>query len=171
MGAFVTVLVERPGLYLLAGGGAMVMKGRHGFTQKQEFSTKIRLWTRGKMADCEHECCGAAEKVWLPYEFEGRSRGLKPHSYCILCGVVKNMSSKSKSKKAKRMGDYTNILSRLGITNLEVQIRLIAKELERIQDFDFSNVNYMTRNQQEKLFIRAVKKYSRVPEDTIRAFL
>ncbi len=45
MGAFVTVLVERPGLYLLAGGGAMVMKGRHGFTQitqKQEFSTKIR---------------------------------------------------------------------------------------------------------------------------------
>ena len=122
------------------------------------------------MADCEHECCGAAEKVWLPYEFEGRSRGLKPHSYCILCGVVKNMSSKSKSKKAKRMGDYTNILSRLGITNLEVQIRLIAKELERM-DFDFSNVNYMTRNQQEKLFIRAVKKYSRVPEDTIRAFL
>ncbi len=122
------------------------------------------------MADCKHECCGAAEKVWLPYEFEGRSRGLKPHSYCILCGVVKNMSSKSKSKKAKRMGDYTNILSRLGITNLEVQIRLIAKELERM-DFDFSNVNYMTRNQQEKLFIRAVKKYSRVPEDTIRAFL
>ncbi|MCD6456234.1 MAG: hypothetical protein J7K81_05535 [Methanophagales archaeon] len=116
------------------------------------------------MTDCKHECCGTAEKVWLPYELEGRSRGLKPHSYCILCGVVKDMSSK---KKAKRMGYYTNILARLGIT--KVQIRLIAKELERIQDFD--GVNSMTRRQQEKLFIRAVKKYSKVREDTIRAFL
>ena len=65
------------------------------------------------------------------------------------------------------MGYYTNILARLGIT--KVQIRLIAKELERIQDFD--GVNSMTRRQQEKLFIRAVKKYSKVREDTIRAFL
>ena len=118
------------------------------------------------MTNCKHECCGTAEKVWLPYELEGRSRGLKPHSYCILCGVVKNMSSKS--KKAKRMGYYTTILARLGIT--KVQIRLIAKELERM-NFDFDNVNTMTRKQQEKLFIRAVKKYSSVKEDTIRAFL
>ncbi len=115
------------------------------------------------MADCKHECCGAAEKVWLPYEFEGRSRGLKPHSYCIHCGVVK---IPSKSKKAKRMGYYTNILPRLGIT--KVQIRLIAKELERM---NFDDVNSMTRKQQEKLFIRAVKKHSKVREETIRAFL
>ena len=119
------------------------------------------------MANCKHESCGTAEKVWLPYEFEGRSRGLKPHSYCILCGAVKNMSSKSKSKKAKRMADYTNILARLGIT--KVQIRLIAKELERIQDFD--DVYSMTRSEQEGLFIDAVKKHSKVREDTIRAFL
>ncbi|MBE9593191.1 MAG: hypothetical protein IMF19_06895, partial [Proteobacteria bacterium] len=83
----------------------------------------------------EHECCGTAEKVWLPYKFEGRSSGLKPHSYCILCGVVKVIQSK---KKAKQMGYYTNILARLGIT--KVQIRLIAKELRRIQDFDSDNV-------------------------------
>ena len=120
------------------------------------------------MANCKHESCGTAEKVWLPYEFEGRSRGLKPHSYCILCGAVKNMSSKSKSKKAKRMADYTNILARLGIT--KVQIRLIAKELERM-DFDFGNVYSMTRSEQEGLFIDAVKKHSKVTEDTIRAFL
>jgi hypothetical protein len=118
------------------------------------------------MAQCNHKCCGTAEKVWLPYEFEGRSRGLKPHSYCIYCGVVKDISSK---KKAKRMGYYTNILARLGIT--KVQIRLIAKELERIQDSDFNNVYSMTRNQQEKLFINVVKRYSKVREDTIRAFL
>ena len=119
---------------------------------------------------CKHKSCGATEKIWLPYEFEGRSSGLKPHSYCILCGVVENMSSKSKSKKAKPMGYYTNILARLEIT--KVQIRLIAKELERMNfNSDFGNVNSMTRSQQEKLFIRAVKKYSKVPEDTIRAFL
>jgi len=119
------------------------------------------------MANCKHECCGAAEKVWLPYELEGRSRGLKPHSYCILCGVVKNIPSKS--NRAKRMGYYTNILPRLGIT--KVQIRLIAKELERIQDFDFDDVYSMTRSEQEELFIDAVKKHSKVREDTIRAFL
>jgi hypothetical protein len=116
------------------------------------------------MANYKHECCGAAEKVWLPYEIEGRSSGLKPHSYCILCGVVKNIPFR---KKAKQMGYYRNILPRLGIT--KVQIRLIAKELKRIQDF--GNVNSMARSQQGKLFIRAVKKYSKVREDTIRAFL
>lgn len=117
------------------------------------------------MAHCKHKCCGTAEKVWLPYELEGRSRGLKAHSYCILCGVVKDISSKS--KKAKRKGYYTNILSRLGIT--KVQIRLIAKELERIKDFD--DVYSITRSEQEELFINAVKKHSKVREDTIRAFL
>ena len=115
------------------------------------------------MADCKHECCGTAEKVWLPYELEGRSRGLKPHSYCIHCGVVRNISP----DRAKPMGYYMNILARLGIT--KVQIRLIAKELERIQDFD--NVNSMTRSEQEEVFINAVKKHSKVTEDTIRAFL
>ena len=124
---------------------------------QEEIVNKIK-----KMADCKHKCCGTAEKVWLPYEFEGRSRGLKPHSYCIHCGVVKNMSS----NRAKRMGYYTNILARLGIT--KVQIRLIAKELERIQDFD--NVYSMTRSEQEGVFINMVKKYSKVREDTIRAF-
>ena len=117
------------------------------------------------MANCKHECCGTAEKVWLPYELEGRSRGLKPHSYCIHCGAVEKISSKS--KKAKRMAYYTNILARLGITNLEVQIRLIAKELERIQDFD--DAYSTTRSEQEEVFINTVKNYSKVTEDTIRA--
>ncbi len=113
---------------------------------------------RGKMANCKHESCSAAEKVWLPYEFEGRSRGLKPHSYCIHCGVVKNISSES--NKAKRMGYYTNILARLGIT--KVQIRLIVKELERIGFDDFYSI---TRTEQEKIFNCVVKKYYKVPED------
>ena len=116
------------------------------------------------MGDCKHICCGAAEKVWLPYEFEGRSRGLKPHSYCILCGIVKDTSSRS--KKAKGMGYYMDILARLELT--KVQIRLIAKELEGVK---FDDAKFMTRRQQKRLFIRAVKKYSSVREDRIRAFL
>ena len=95
-------------------------------------------------AHCKHESCGTAEKVWLPYEFEGRSRGLKPHSYCILCGVVKNVSP----DRAKPMGYYTNILARLGIT--KVQIRLSAKELERM---DFDDIYFMTRSEQEESFL------------------
>jgi hypothetical protein len=117
------------------------------------------------MGNCKHESCGAAEKVWLPYEFEGRSRGLKPHPYCIHCGVLKNISSSS-ADRAKPLGYYTNILARLGIT--KVQIRLIVKELERM---NFDDIYSMTRSEQEGLFIRGVKKYSKVPEDTIRAFL
>ena len=113
-------------------------------------------------AHCKHESCGTAEKVWLPYEFEGRSRGLKPHSYCILCGVVKNVSP----DRAKPMGYYTNILARLGIT--KVQIRLIAKELERM---DFDDIYFMTRSEQEEVFISVVQKYSKVPENRIRASL
>ena len=114
------------------------------------------------MGHCEHKSCGAAEKVWLPYELEERSRGLKPHSYCIHCGVVKTISS----DRAKRMGYYTNILPRLEIT--KVQIRLIAKELERI---DFDDAYFMTRSAQEKVFINVIRKYSKVPEGIIRASL
>ncbi|HJH25605.1 MAG TPA: hypothetical protein C5S37_02280 [Methanophagales archaeon] len=115
-----------------------------------------------KKGYCKHKSCGAAEKVWLPYEVDGRSRGLKPHSYCVHCGVVKTISP----DRAKRMGYYTNILPRVGIT--KVQIRLIAKELEKT---DFDDVYFITRSQQETLFVRAVKKYSKVREDRLRTFL
>ena len=114
------------------------------------------------MANCKHECCGTAEKVWLPYELEGRSRGLKPHSYCIHCGAVEKISSKS--NRAKRMAYYTNILARLGIT--KVQIRLIAKELER---GDFDDAYSTTRSEQKEVFISVVKKHSKVRENRIRA--
>ncbi|MBK5191519.1 MAG: hypothetical protein JJE19_08510, partial [Methanosarcinales archaeon] len=101
------------------------------------------------MANCKHESCGAAEKVWLPYEYVGRSRGLKPHSYCIHCGVVKNISD----DKAKPMGYYTNRLARLPIT--KVQIRLIVKELENMA---FDDVYFTTRTEQERIFSGVVQK-------------
>ena len=105
------------------------------------------------MAHCKHESCGAAEKVGLPYEFEGRSRGLKTHSYCIHCGVVKNISS----DRAKPMGYYTNILAKMAIT--KVQMRLIVRDLENM---DFDEAYSMTGSEQEKVFSSVVQKYCNV---------
>ena len=62
----------------------------------------------------------------LPYEFVGRSKGLKPHPYCIHCGVVKNISP----DRAKPLGYYVNELAKMPITKL--QMRLIIKELEAL---------------------------------------
>ena len=113
------------------------------------------------MTHCNHESCGAAEKVWLPYEFLGRSRGLKPHQYCIHCGVTKNSSP----NKAKPMGYYTNMLARMSIT--KVQMRLIIKELE---DMDFDDTYSMTKTAQEKVFVRVVQKYCKGNENMRRIY-
>ncbi len=58
------------------------------------------------------------------------------------------MSKKISSDRAKPMGYYTNTLARLVIT--KVQIRLIAKELERM---DFDDIYFMTRSEQEESFL------------------
>ncbi len=99
---------------------------------------------------CKHESCGVMENIWLPYRYDGRSRGLKSHPYCIYCGVVKNISA----DKAKPMGYYTNRLARMSIT--KVQVRLIVKELERIY---FDDLYSLTRSDQEKVFSQVVQKY------------
>ena len=110
---------------------------------------------------CKHESCGASEKVWLPYEFEGRSRGLKPHQYCIHCGTVKNISP----DKAKSIGYYTNVLARMSIT--KVQMRLIIKELENM---DFDDTYSMTKSAQEKVFVSVVQKYCKCKASLRRAY-
>ena len=112
------------------------------------------------MANCKHESCGVAEKVWLPYESEGRSRGLKPYPYCIHCGVVKNISP---DDRAKPMGYYINALARLPIT--KVQMWLIIKELE---DMDFDDAYSMTRSAQKRVFISVVQKYYKVSASSIK---
>lgn len=105
------------------------------------------------MAHCKHESCGAAEKEWLPYEFEGRKGGLKPRLYCILRGVAKNISP----DRAEPGGYYSNILAKMPIT--KVQMRLIIKELENM---DFDDAYFMTKSEQEKVFINVVQKYYKV---------
>ncbi len=112
---------------------------------------------------CEHKICGNTQKVWLPFEPRGQIKGLKSHPYCLKCGFIKNISS----DRARPIGYFMNVLSHLFIA--KVQIRMIAKELENIGDFD--DAFSISEFAQEQIFINAVRKYSNLDESTIRAAL
>jgi hypothetical protein len=115
---------------------------------------------------CNHKSCGNKEKVWLPYEYMGRERGLKPHLFCTECGLIKNGSS----EKPRRMGYYINIVAELGkeVKVTKVQMRLISMDLQK-QGID--DVYSMDKHLQEKLFINTVKRYLNIPEEAISRHL
>jgi hypothetical protein len=103
------------------------------------------------------------EKVWLPYYYESRARGLKPHPYCIDCGLIKNLSS----CRSHNIGYFMNIVAELSkeYKIAQVQIRLIAMELEKqgIED-NFG----MDRNQQEDLFTQIATRILNIPKRVVR---
>jgi len=110
------------------------------------------------MSGCEHKISGSREKIWLPYYFEGRERGLKPHPYCIECGLIKNLSS----EKPHSIGYFMNIIADLGIRHkiAQIQTRLIALEMERLAlDDKFG----MDRMQQEDLFVEITTRILNIP--------
>ena len=110
------------------------------------------------MSGCEHKISGSREKIWLPYYFEGRERGLKPHPYCIECGLVKNLSS----EKPRSIGYFMNIIAELGTRHkiAQIQTRLIALEMERLAlDDKFG----MDRMQQEDLFVEIATRILNIP--------
>jgi hypothetical protein len=115
---------------------------------------------------CLHKDCGGTERVWLPYENRGMHKGLKAHPYCIHCGTVKNISP----DKAKDIGYFINILSKIEkrLENkkiTQVQMRLIIKELEDTTSFkDTYGIN---KTDQEKIFIKTVRKHCNLPERLI----
>jgi hypothetical protein len=98
-----------------------------------------------------------------------RIRGLKSHPFCIRCGMVKNIGS----DRAVGKGYFINVISQidkhLKIPGSSVRMRLIVKELEKIEDFD--DAYFMSRYAQEKIFINIIKKYYRIPDRTIQMFL
>ncbi|MBN2488415.1 MAG: hypothetical protein JXA98_05245 [Methanosarcinaceae archaeon] len=117
---------------------------------------------------CLHESCGRIDKVWLPFEIRGADRGLKPHLYCTRCGAIKSIST----EKPKKTTYYINSLSKIDkrvVPLTKVQVRLIVKELEHIEDFE--DPYSMTREIQEKIFITVVKKYCRVSEAYLASML
>jgi len=116
-------------------------------------------------SQCEHVSCGSKEKVWMPYYYQGRERGLKPHPYCAECGLIKNLSS----EKPRRIGFYVNIITSLkeDFRMAQAQIRLMALDMEK---FEFDDHYGMDRHQQEELFIEIVQKYAKVPDWALRRF-
>jgi hypothetical protein len=124
---------------------------------------------RGVILKCNHIDCGSAEKVWLPYLVREHNSGLKSHPFCIQCGAVKNIGS----DKAKNRGYFINIISQiekhLNIPGSSVRVRLVVKDLEKIEDFD--DTYSMSKYNQEKIFIGILKKYYQIPDRTIEQFL
>lgn len=118
---------------------------------------------------CDHVDCGNIEKVWLPYSIREHPVVLRSHPYCIHCGMVKNIGS----DRAVGSGYFINALSQmeknLRLPGSSVRMRLVAKELENIEDFED---NYsMTKYAQEKTFIKIIKKYYMLPERVIQQYL
>lgn len=114
------------------------------------------------MSGCEHKISGSREKIWLPYYFEGRERGLKPHPYCTECGLVKNLSS----EKPRSIGYFMNLIAELGFRHkiAKIQTRLIALEMERLElDDKFG----MDRKQQEDLFVEIATRILNVPARSV----
>ena len=118
------------------------------------------------MSGCGHKVSGSKEKVWLPYYFEGRERGLKPHSYCVECGLIKNLSS----DRLHNNGFFMNVVAELGKRHKipQVQIRLIVLEMEKqMLDDQFG----LDRQQQEKLFVDIVTRILNVPVRVVSELL
>lgn len=133
------------------------------YNQKHSYSIPEEV---NCLAKCEHKSCGSSEKVWLPYVFQGRELGLKPHPYCSDCGAVKSLSS----ERPREIGFYVNIVVALSkdYKIAQVQKRLIALEMIKLE---LDDKYALDRHQQEKLFIEIVKKYVNVPEVILRGKL
>jgi len=118
------------------------------------------------MVGCEHKSCGGSEKVWLPYYFKERERGLKPHPFCADCGLVKNLSS----ERPRDLGYYMNVLAMLGqrYKIVQVQKHLVAMEIDRLALEDGYG---MDRKMQEKLFVEIVTRTLNVPARAVTVIL
>ena len=119
-----------------------------------------------KMVDCLHKNCGNQEKVWLPYFFQGRERGLKPHPYCAECGLVKNLSS----ERPRQIGYFINLIAELGrhYKIAQVQERLMVLEMQQLGLADSYG---MDRQQQEALFVEIANRCLNIPHRVIAEIL
>ena len=118
------------------------------------------------MSNCEHKKSSSKEKIWLPYSYRGRNRGLKPHPFCTECGLIKNLSS----DRPRSIGFYMNIIAELGkhYKIAKVQTRLIALEMEKqVLDDKFG----MDRQQQEILFVEITTRVLNVPKRAVSELL
>jgi hypothetical protein len=132
---------------------------------KQEYNKKFFIPPiYSRLMACTHE---EIDKDWLPSD----NKLIRKHPYCRCCGKVKNTSS----LRAKRMGFFANILSKMrsdferkGIKITQAQIRLILKELELKEAFDVFSLSF---DVQKGLFIEVVAKYIGVSRRSLESYL
>lgn len=83
--------------------------------------------------------------------------------------MVRNIGS----DRAKGTGYFINALSHmekhLKMPGSSVRMRLVAKELEKVDDFE--DAYSMSKYAQEKIFIDIIKKYYNLPDKTIQQFI
>jgi|Deesub1362B_J571_1020462.scaffolds.fasta_scaffold00780_16 hypothetical protein len=116
------------------------------------------------MMACKHH--DSPERHYLPVH-----NGLiAPHPACRECGYIKNISP----DKAKKLGYFANVLAEMKNYRGEkllsdAQIRLILKELEKVEGFD--DDYFMSFTTQKAAFIKAVRKYSSLSPSFVESFL
>jgi len=113
------------------------------------------------MTTCNHESCGCEEKIWFPTD--NSFSDITLHPWCVHCGLIKNISE----DKAHNIGYWLNVLARIkdNFSLKKVQIRLIAKELEKNQYFN--DLYGTTASSQKKLFIKTVSKITNISTNLI----
>ncbi len=117
--------------------------------------------------DHEHVDCGHEEMVWLPpSSAEVEQRALLRKSFCLRCGLVRNVGS----DRARPIGFWTSAVVRIrnalerehrrspgAIAKLPAaQVRLILREMIATPGFD--DPYAMTRSAQVELVLAAIHK-------------
>jgi hypothetical protein len=106
------------------------------------------------MTNCIHKICGKEDRKWLPVT-EANNYSIEKHSWCLNCGVIKNMSD----DRPHGIGYWMNLLS--SISNYyklkQCQKRLIAKEIELSENLNDKFGTYGSN--QRIIFKRIIKKY------------
>lgn len=117
--------------------------------------------------DHEHVDCGHEEMVWLPpSSAEVEQRPLVRKSFCLRCGLVRNVGS----DRARPIGFWTSAVVRIrnalerehkrsphAIAKLPAaQVRLILREMIATPGFD--DPYAMTKTAQVELVLRAIHK-------------
>lgn len=123
--------------------------------------------TRRLGVDHEHVDCGHEEMVWLPpSSAKVEQRPLVRKSFCLRCGLVRNVGS----DRARPIGFWVQAIVRIrnalerehkrsptAIAKLPAaQVRLILKEMIKTPGFD--DPYAMTRSAQVELVLRAIHR-------------
>jgi hypothetical protein len=115
---------------------------------------------------CCHESCGFEERIWLPERLSTKS-DVALHQWCVLCGVIRNISD----DRPKKIGFWINVLSRIAkrFSLTETQKRLMVKEIESNECFE--DLYGTTGSAQREVFIKAIEKYCNLGEATIASYI